>query len=444
MLSKEDNEEICRTGPGTIMGNLFRQYWIPSMLSSELPHPDCDPVRVLLLSEKLIAFRDTNGKIGMVADSCPHRGASLFFGRNEECGLRCVYHGWKFDVDGSCVDMPNEPAESNFKSKVKATAYPCVERGGLVWTYMGPSATPPALPLFETNMLPEGQYQAQAVQRECNWLQGLEGDFDTSHAAFLHSGGVDYRSMREGSFFYYTLRDKTPRYATVDTPGGVMYTGYRETEPGFTYHRIAQFLLPAFSMTPTGILGLTIQGLFNTPMDDEHTIRFSTRPVATSGNARESYADPNYNRIELLPNTTDWHGRFRAAANVTNDYRIDRDLQRSKSGPGGFTGIKGVTLQDQMITESEGPIYDRSTERLGTSDAAIIAIRRRLLAAARDLAERGITPPGVEDPEVYAVRSGGTILPAKEDWVQATVELRKAFVEHPEIDRTMEGAIPQS
>src|ERR687886_61700 len=143
MLKKEDNELITRVGPGTPMGNLMREYWVPAMLSSELPAPDSDPVRVLLLGERLIAFRDSNSRVGLLANNCPHRGASLFFGRNEECGLRCVYHGWKFDVAGRCVDMPNEPPESNFKDKVRAVAYPCAERNGLVWAYLGDRATPP-------------------------------------------------------------------------------------------------------------------------------------------------------------------------------------------------------------------------------------------------------------------------------------------------------------
>jgi phenylpropionate dioxygenase-like ring-hydroxylating dioxygenase large terminal subunit len=443
MLSKEDNEAITRTGPGTLMGNLFRQYWVPALLSSELPRSDSEPVRVMLLGEQLIAFRETSGQVGLVQNNCPHRGASLFFGRNEESGLRCVYHGWKFATDGTCVDMPNEPAESDFKSKVRATAYPCQERGGIVWTYMGPRQAPPALPEIEGNMLPDGEWQAQAVQRECNWLQAVEGDFDTSHAGFLHSGGVEYTSLRPGSFFYYMLRDKAPRYAVLDTPGGVMYTGYRDAEAGSTYHRIAQFLLPAVSMTPTGVLGATIQGSFSVPMDDEHMLRFSMRPRSTSVNSREMYRDPDYNRVRLLPNSSDWYGRFRAAANASNDYELDRDLQRGKQGPAGYTGIKGVTLQDQAITESEGPIYDRTAERLGSSDVAIIAIRRRLLAAARALAEEGTPPPGVDDPHVFAVRSGGVILPKGADWVESTVKLREAFATHADVDPTVEGSIPR-
>ncbi|MGH2519771.1 MAG: Rieske 2Fe-2S domain-containing protein, partial [Chloroflexota bacterium] len=158
MLSKEDNELLCRVGPGTPMGEVMRQYWLPGALSTELPAPDCDPLRLRLLGENLIAFRVTSGKVGVVQNSCPHRGASLFFGRNEENGLRCVYHGWKFDVTGACVDMPNEPAESNFKSKVKAVAYTAAERGGVIWIYMGPRQdNPPSLPDLEANMLPEGQ-----------------------------------------------------------------------------------------------------------------------------------------------------------------------------------------------------------------------------------------------------------------------------------------------
>src|SRR3954468_7657109 len=145
MLTKDDNELLCRVGPGTLMGNLLRRYWTPALLSAEVPTPDSPPVRVRLLGEDMVAFRDTEGRVGLGANACPHRGASLFFGRNEEAGLRCVYHGWKFDVEGTCTDMPNEPAESDFKSKVKAVAYPCVERNGLIWTYMGPRETLPPL-----------------------------------------------------------------------------------------------------------------------------------------------------------------------------------------------------------------------------------------------------------------------------------------------------------
>src|SRR5579871_3712059 len=181
MLSREENELLTRTGPGTPMGNLYRRFWLPALLPEELPHADSDPIRFRILGEDLIAFRDTNGKVGFVANNCPHRGASLFFGRNEEAGLRCVYHGWKFDVEGNCVDMPNEPAESDFKSKVKAIAYPTRERGGIVWVYMGPrgQAELPPLPDLEANMLAEDQTGIGIFQRECNWMQALEGDIDT-------------------------------------------------------------------------------------------------------------------------------------------------------------------------------------------------------------------------------------------------------------------------
>src|SRR4030088_2532728 len=175
MLTQQDNELVTRVGPGTPMGNLMRQYWVPAMLGSELPGPDCDPVRVLLLGEQLIAFRDSNGNVGLVANNCPHRGASLFFGRNEESGLRCVYHGWKFAVDGTCIDMPNEPAESDFRTKVKATAYPCKERGGVVWAYMGPRSIPPSLPDLEPNMRTDMRLSVRVTQQEAHWLQVLEG-----------------------------------------------------------------------------------------------------------------------------------------------------------------------------------------------------------------------------------------------------------------------------
>jgi phenylpropionate dioxygenase-like ring-hydroxylating dioxygenase large terminal subunit len=438
MLNKEENELVTRTGPGTPMGNLFRQFWLPALLSSELPNPDCDPVRVLLLGEQLIAFRDSTGQVGLVQNNCPHRGASLFFGRNEESGLRCVYHGWKFAVDGACIDMPNEPAESDFRTKVRATGYPCRERNGMIWAYLGPRDTPPPLPDLEPNMLPESRYWVYALQRECNWLQAVEGDFDTSHASFLHSGSVQVRETTPGTYGYYMARNRAPKYLVVDTPAGVMYTGYRDAEPGFTYHRIAQFLLPSCSMTPTNVMGKRIFNSFSVPMDDEHMLRFYFGQIDAedleAGRSTDEIACRFLNRgypFKFLPKGTGWFDRFRLEDQESNDWFVDRDLQRRHEE---YSGLKGTVIQDQAITISEGPIYDRSGEHLGTSDACIIRIRRRLINAATALASGGTLPAGVDDSSVWAVRSGGVILPSETDWVAGTEDLRKAFVDHPELE----------
>src|SRR5215207_3264662 len=203
MLSQADNELLCRTGPGTPMGELFRRFWLPALVPSELPHNDSDPIRFRILGEDLITFRDSNGKIGFLAENCPHRGASMFFGRNEEEGLRCVYHGWKFDVNGNCVDMPSEPAESNFKTKVRARAYPTHERGGIVWAYMGPREVPPPLPDMEANIMTTEPTQISILMRRCNWMQGLEGELDTVHAAFLHFGAADWEKEEPKSLNWY-------------------------------------------------------------------------------------------------------------------------------------------------------------------------------------------------------------------------------------------------
>src|ERR687886_715559 len=187
MLSREENERITRVGPGTPMGNLMRRYWMPACLAEELPEPDCPPVRVRLLGEDLVAFRDTQDRIGVLDEYCPHRLASLFLGRNEQCGLRCVYHGWKFDVDGRCVDMPNEPPESNFKDRVRATAYPCRERGGVVWVYMGPPERMGEQPDLEWSLVPADQRFLSKRLQQSNYLQAIEGGIDSSHISFLHS-----------------------------------------------------------------------------------------------------------------------------------------------------------------------------------------------------------------------------------------------------------------
>jgi phenylpropionate dioxygenase-like ring-hydroxylating dioxygenase large terminal subunit len=433
MLTREENELLCRVGPGTPMGNLMREYWVPALLSSEVATPDSDPVRVMLLGEQLVAFRDTTGQIGLIENNCPHRGASLFFGRNEQAGIRCVYHGWKFDARGSCVDMPNEPAESDFKHKVTAVAYRCQERNGIVWTYMGARATPPALPNLEGTMLPEGEWSVTAIQRECNWFQGLEGDIDTSHFSFLHAGSMSVSTQEPGTFSYYMLRDRAPRYSVVDTDYGTMYGAYRDTEDGRRYWRVAQWLFPFWTMPPQGVLGHKVTARGWVPMDDEHTMFFMSGP-------RRRPAGPGP-RNQMLPSTSDWYGRFRLAANASNDYSIDREKQRRNAGMDDFTGIRGIHLQDQAITESEGRLYDRSGEHLASSDMMIIRVRRRLLMAARALAETGQTPPGVDDPEVFNARAGGVYLPMEADWLEATEELRKGGVTHPQLNLSITGPL---
>ncbi|MBV9323690.1 MAG: Rieske 2Fe-2S domain-containing protein [Chloroflexi bacterium] len=439
MLKVEENELITRVGPGTPMGNFMREYWVPALLSSEVPTPDSDPLRVLLLGEQLIAFRDTNGNVGLIQNNCPHRGASLFFGRNEEAGLRCVYHGWKFDVEGRCIDMPNEPAESDFKSKVKAVAYRTQERGGIVWAYLGPRSTPPPLPDLEGNMQPDSDKLARATQLPCNWLQVLEGDIDTTHVGFLHYGGLRAEEQVPGSFSEYQLRVKTAHFEVIDTEGGAAYGARRPASEDQVYWRIAQWCFPFYTFTPPGVLGTKKGGSARVPMDDNHVLTFNM----TSGRPRptqQTGSSPFFQQA-MQPNTTDWYGRFRPVQQPENDYQLDREAQRSNTGFNGYTGITGVGMQDAAMTTSMGRIYDRSKEHLGTTDAMVIRVRRRLIAAVQAHMKHGVTPPGVDDPDVYRVRSGGVFLPPDADWVDATRELRQAFVEHPELDPALNGPL---
>ncbi|MBM2811217.1 MAG: Phthalate 4,5-dioxygenase [Chloroflexi bacterium] len=440
MLSVEENELLCRVGPGTEMGAFMRQYWVPALVSTELAEPDCPPVRVKLLGEELIAFRDTSGQVGLIAANCQHRGASLFFGRNEERGLRCVYHGWKYDVTGACVDMPNEPPESNFKTKIRAMAYACRERGGVVWAYMGPRREPPPLPDFEANMLPEGQWRVTATMRECNYLQALEGDIDTSHSPFLHSGTDRVEDTRPGTFQYYRVQNRSPRFNVLDTDFGTMYGAHIGAEADSEYWRIACYLFPFYTIIPQGLLGHQVHIRAWVPMDDTHMMfiymdKRQEREVRSRGaGVGDESADPR--RTQLAPRTTDWYGRFRLRPNLSNDYFVDREKQQRKLS---FSGIEGVAIQDKAATESQGLISDRTKEHLVSSDAMIIRTRQRLIQAARAFHEKGLVPPGVDDPDVYRVRGGGVILPKDADWLKSTEELRRGFVEHPELDPAIVG-----
>jgi phenylpropionate dioxygenase-like ring-hydroxylating dioxygenase large terminal subunit len=421
------------------MGDLMRQYWIPALISSELPVGDGPPMRLRLLGEDLIAFRASSGKVGVIQNACPHRGASMFFGRNEEEGLRCVYHGWKFDTTGACVDMPSEPAESNFKTKVRTRAYATAERNGVIWLYMGARETPPELPQFEVNMLESGETQIQKVLRDCNWMQALEGDIDTSHLSFLHLGAVKPEDAKPGSFDYYGVKDRSPKYDVQEAPFGTTYGAYRPAEADTYYWRIANFLFPFYTMIPTGTLGVVVQVRAWVPVDDSHVMYWSmTVPRSRSTGRAGQIGDQNTmasgrpanaatggggagGRFEYEPETTGFLGKWRLTQNKSNDYGIDRELQASGAT---YTGIPGIFQQDQAVTESMGAIYQRDHEHLGTSDSMIIRTRRRVIRAAQALRDSGTIPPGVDNPEVYRTRSGSVILPRSANWLDATQHAR--------------------
>ena len=386
MLSQRDNELITRVGPGTPMGDLYRRFWLPVLLAEELPTPDCTPVRLTVLGEKLVAFKDTNGRIGILDERCSHRLATLFWGRNEEAGLRCVYHGWKYDVEGQCVDIPNAPEGESFKDKVQAfAAYPAVERGGLIWAYMGPREVQPELPDFELNAVPASHRYISKMFIGGNWMQGMEGDIDSSHVSFLH-GRVDNAPaalLAAGRLQAAIFADKTPNWFIKDTDYGVMLAAQRRGEGETYYWRVNQWIMPSFTMIAARP-GMPIHFQVRVPLDDEHQIYYRivwhpTRPLTEAELYDARNAGTNF--PEVGPG-------FRPVENAANDYRIDRAAQRG----GSYTGIKSVPAQDWAVQEYQGgPIMDRSLERLVSADASIIAVRSRILKALRALQE-GVEP----------------------------------------------------
>ena len=437
MTSAKEGIELTRVGPGTMMGNLMRHYWIPAFKSSELV-ADGDPVRIMLLGEKLIGFRDSAGRAGVMDHRCPHRCASLFLGRNEDHGIRCVYHGWKFDVDGNCVDMPSAKPHHDFKHKVRAKAYRVTEKAGVVWVYMGDAKEPPALPGFEILDVPEDEINLTFVMRECNYLQALEGEIDTSHFGFLHAGHVDPDNLAETSNLRQTVVDRAPEYHVSDAPWGTQYAGYRASGDNQMYWRFANFLFPFYSQAPNGEFASHMHARAWVPLDDTHTMFIFIwwkKAVAANAQPQPSYKDGTpvggTGRTDnLLANTTDWLGRFRLAANPGNDWRIDRESQRDGSN---FTGIEGIHLQDQAITESMGGIVDHDHEHLAPSDLMITRTRRRMLIAMRALRDRGELPPGAEDPSVYrGARSGYMLTDGLDDSAWRTVyDTELAAAAHP-------------
>jgi|SwirhirootsSR3_FD_contig_81_424225_length_1571_multi_3_in_0_out_0_2 phthalate 4,5-dioxygenase oxygenase subunit len=418
MLSHEENELICRTGTGTPMGELFRRFWLPVALAEEIPGPDCDPVRVQVLGEHLVLFRDTQGRPSLVDAYCPHRGAPLFFGRNEECGLRCVYHGWKFDVDGNCVDMPNVSEGETFKAKVKLQSYPVVEAGDLLWAYMGPADKKPPLPGFDWLSLPSTHRYVKKFRLECNYLQAMEGDYDASHASFLHSTldqGQANNPALQASGGRLQFADRMPRYVSLeDTPSGLMMVSTAKRADGRMQYAAGPWMMPIFCTA--GIAG---PGIYSSnmriPIDDEslmfYRLRWSYEPIPEK--ELFSYKHGEYVYPKLIP------GTFTPVDNKANDYHIDRVAQRAFS----YTGIKTFPLQDiAMMEDQRGPLMDRTKEHLASSDAAIIQVRRRLLGAAWALAE-GKEPEAPWHPEAYAYHSARLVVDANTPVEQAVAEV---------------------
>ena len=437
MLSAADNELMCRVGPDTPMGKFMREYWIPALMPEELPVPDGPPVRLRLLNDNLIAFRNTSGQVGIIQNACPHRGASLFFGRNEEDGLRCVYHGWKFDVTGACLDMPSEPAESNFKNKVRAKAYPCSERNGIIWTYMGPREVPPPLPDLLPNLHPE--CRVAKSMRECNYMQALEGDIDTIHFGFLHAGHVRPEDTAPRTPDYYAVKVRNAALRVIEHEIGATYGAYRPAEEDSYYWRISNFMLPFYTQNPTLLIGRKTMGNAWVPLDDEHVMVWSfnaptpdgdkpgiggLQPNARRNGSNERLAMQMYGASDVrgfLPDTTDWLGRFRPAQNLSNDYAVNREAQAQGLI---YSGIpNGANPQDGAMQETMGPIYDRGQEHLGTTDAMVIRTRRKLLDSVRAYHDAGVIPPGVDKPELYRMRSGGLLAPPDVDGLELANEI---------------------
>ncbi|MGD0433997.1 MAG: Rieske 2Fe-2S domain-containing protein [Acetobacteraceae bacterium] len=411
MLSKEENEIVTRIGPGTPMGDTLRRYWVPALLASEIPGPDCAPARVRLLGEDLVAFRDSEGRIGLLDELCPHRLASLYFGRNEECGLRCVYHGWKFDVEGACVDMMNEPEEHDFKHKIHIKAYPTAEFGGLIWAYLGPPEKMPPAPKFAWTQAPESQRHVTKVIQECNWLQGLEGGLDTSHAPIMHRTLTDETTRGGIKPSNPFVRGKAPTLIVDLTDYGYQYSGIRALGDSETHIRAYHYVLPFHQIRPSvSETGAPMDaGHIWVPMDDDNTMVYNWifSKDGTPLNEEDRLERGIGNGPLHVDQTT-----FRSFANKSNNYLLDRGVQRNET----FTGIDGINAQDRAIQESMGRVVDRSREHLGPADKAIIQLRKKLRDAVRAV-EAGGTPDGLGT-TYYDLHAGEGVVPRDADWRQ--------------------------
>lgn len=402
MLTPEDNELLCRIAGKSPMGQMVRRYWLPALFSKEIEN-DSHPVRVRLMGEDLVAFRDSNGDVGLIQELCPHRGASLFLARNEECGLRCLYHGWKFDVSGRVIEMPTEINNEAVIDRVQAVAYPVQEAGGIIWAYMGPEEDKPAPVNFEFTNYPESHLVHTKMHIACNWVQCLEGVLDTAHSNYLHSdtfkpaanASSDYRG--DSLVVDRPSGDGQPRLEVENTDYGFRYAAIRKTiaeEQDKSYIRTTLFIAPFYGLFAGQMNWGALQAFV--PIDDENTMLYFVRY-----NLKEPVDDKERERqiawSGLIPGV-DIDDNFRMMRNRGNDWLQDRAaMEDGKSA----SGLRGVQVEDAVIQESMGKIFDRSTEHLGTTDTAVVRMRRLMLQAVRGFIKDGKPPLGLNEKIPY-------------------------------------------
>ena len=411
-------ELLVRTGADTAMGKLMRRYWVPILGSAEIAEPDGAQVRVQIMGEKLLAFRDTEGKPGLIDEFCAHRGVSLFFGRNEECGIRCAYHGLKYDRNGTCVDVPSAP---HIADRMRIKAYPCIERGGIVWAYMGPADQRPAPPELEWCTLPDSHIFVTRRLQQCNYLQAMEGGIDTAHVSYVHRYQVDIDPMHQGvKALDYIKADGNVIFDIEQNRFGLTLYGRRNGEADSYYWRITQWIFPWFTLIPP-FGDHALGGHVWVPVDDENCWAWSInfhpdKPLS----AHERELMRAGHGIHVLYETGVSPVAWRPKANKDNDYLMDRKAQKEKRA---YSGVFGISEQDASLQESMGAIQDRTRELLLPTDKAIVMARRMLQEAAQGL-DTGQHPPAL-DAATQRVRAAGVLLPKAQDpklWARDKIE----------------------
>ena len=423
MLKQEQNDLLTQTGPGTPMGNLFRRYWLPALLADELPRERVRAGPRQAAVGAALAWRDTQGRYALIDEFCAHRGVSLWFGRNEEHGLRCPYHGWKYDHTGQCIEVPSEPTESGFCKKIKLTSYPLVERGGVLWAYMGPPELQPPLPEWEFATMPADRRYMSKRAQECNWLQALEGGIDSSHVSFLHRGELNRIRCSRDRGNEYNLQRCTAGVRGRREPRRAAHrraSQRRERQLLLAHHAVGDAVVhdDSAARRPSG--ARTFLGADRRRELLGVELRLQGRRVRSRTTKWQRCAPARAFTSTYVP------GTFRPLANKDNDYLIDRAAQKRGDT---FSGVHGIAMQDASLQESMGPIVDRTKENLVSTDNGIIMARHRLLRAVKALTDKGVAAAGGGSWRTSACRSAAVVLPPDQAFKDAA---KDALVVQPD------------